>query len=937
MGGTSATRVSVDSAEEAISLIEEHSPSSLCLLRDRSSLSVDDDHHDLTIILDDVLFSAEIDGQPATIHQIVSHPSGLTDLTIQDIYLPPETLDKALSRSPAIASLTLNGCGLGEASARSIGNQLLDLSALSLNVNGISDAGVQRMARHLAGLTRLASLKLDTNGISDNGAIAIARHLRNLTHLTLWHNRISDDGAEAIAEQLTNLTALELGYNEIGNVGAQAIAKHLTYLDQIGLEKNEIGEPGIRAVLDSLLSRDTTSVSSLKLHGNPGVTSIGLGELTQSEDAHATLAAYRRLIDADEEDLVALGEAKLVVLGDEAVGKTSLVRALVDGQRADPNEQKTQGVNHRIWVTPWTPTTDEKVQLNIWDFGGQEIMHQTHRYFLTERCIFLLVLDRRKQDDTSAVTWLRTARHRAPNSPVVVVVNKCDNGTHNLDIDFVRLQQDFPEIAGVFEASCSPEEGHKPVGQIMAPIRHCLKQLLTNDARLDSVRARVPKAWVRVRDDVRVRAGQVQVLSATDFVNLCQTAHTGAERVTDAAEQRALLGMLNQMGVVVAHGLTPTTTSLAGLTLLDPNWFTGAVYVLLDYGQAEFDRNVLGEKLRSDPDKAPLYPDEWLDYIIDLLQQPQFALAFRLPGAGDPPRYLLPEALTPTAPGAAGGWDPDSLRFRLRYQQLPRGLIPQFQVLSHMYARPDDDRWRAGCTFLIDECAVLVDGSLADNRIDIHVTGPRHQRRNALAVVRSVFAKVHQRMPEAAPTERVPLPDEPELDVGYDHLRTLEREEGPGHQFRPEGAQRKYTVAELLHGVRHARSPNPLPARPGDEPRHTPPIEAQNSTNRVATPVSTPRSYTATATTTANRSRTGNRPGRPEPPRPSPNERTGRSADYGQIWGALGGAAGALGAAVYLLGRDTDWPLELILAGSAVGVVAGSVLGVLVGLVLNRH
>jgi small GTP-binding protein len=928
MGGLTTARTSVASAEEAIALIDKHQPTSLCFLRDRSRLPVDDDRHDLTIILDDVLFSADAEGQPATVHQIVTHPEDLATLTIEDIHLPVTTLETTFSRSSGMTCLTLNGCGIGENSTRAIAKHLPGLTHLSLSINGIGDAGAQLIAKHLAGLSRLAALNLDTNGIGDDGAIAIARHLPNLVGLSLWHNRISDDGAEAIAEGIANLTILNLGYNEVGNVGAQAIAKHLVHLDRIGLERNEIGEPGIRAVLDALLHREPAPVSLLELNGNPGVASLGLGELTQSQDAHATVAAYRRLIEADDNELVAFGEAKLVVLGDEAVGKTSLVKALVDGRRSDPNEQKTQGVNHRIWVTSWAPSTDEKTQLNIWDFGGQEIMHQTHRYFLTERCILMIVLDRRKQDDTSAVTWLRTARHRAPNSPVVVVVNKCDNGSHNLDIDFVRLQQDFPEIAGVFEASCSPDEDYKSVGEIMAPLHACLQQLLTNDSRLDSVRARVPKAWVRVRDDVRIRAGQAQVLSATEFVNLCQNGRTDAERVTDAAEQRALLGMLHQMGVVVAHGLTPTTTSLAGLTLLDPNWFTGAVYALLDYGEAEFDRNVLGERLRRDPDKAPLYPDEWLDYIIDLLQQPQFALAFRLPGGADPPRYLLPEALTPTAPGAVGGWDPDSLRFRFRYQQLPRGLIPQFQVLSHMYARPDDDRWRTGCTLVIEDCAVLVDGGLADDRIDIRVTGPPHQRRDALAVIRSVFAKVHQRMPESAPTERVPLPDQPEVDVGYDHLRALERDEGSAHTFRPEGAQRKYSVAELLHGIRNDRFAHASLVRPGDELGGSALVTAYGSTGPA--PGARPR-----ASTSATRAGAEPRSRRHDPP-PSTG-RTSRSADYAQVGGAIGGVLGALGAGLFLLGQDAGWSLDLLLGGAALGVLVSSLLGLLLGMVLRQR
>jgi hypothetical protein len=38
----------------------------------------------------------------------------------------------------------------------------------------------------------------------------------------------------------------------------------------------------------------------------------------------------------------------------------------------------------------------------IWDFGGQEIQHSTHQFFLTTRSLYLLVVDARKRGATSA-------------------------------------------------------------------------------------------------------------------------------------------------------------------------------------------------------------------------------------------------------------------------------------------------------------------------------------------------------------------------------------------------------------------------------------------------------------------------------------------------------------------------------------------------------
>lgn len=39
---------------------------------------------------------------------------------------------------------------------------------------------------------------------------------------------------------------------------------------------------------------------------------------------------------------------------------------------------------------------EEDVRLHVWDFGGQEIMHATHQFFLTERSLYLLVLSGRQ-------------------------------------------------------------------------------------------------------------------------------------------------------------------------------------------------------------------------------------------------------------------------------------------------------------------------------------------------------------------------------------------------------------------------------------------------------------------------------------------------------------------------------------------------------------
>jgi len=41
--------------------------------------------------------------------------------------------------------------------------------------------------------------------------------------------------------------------------------------------------------------------------------------------------------------------------------------------------------------------TSKNIALNVWDFEGQEINHQSHQFFLTDGALYLLVINGRKQ------------------------------------------------------------------------------------------------------------------------------------------------------------------------------------------------------------------------------------------------------------------------------------------------------------------------------------------------------------------------------------------------------------------------------------------------------------------------------------------------------------------------------------------------------------
>ena len=75
-----------------------------------------------------------------------------------------------------------------------------------------------------------------------------------------------------------------------------------------------------------------------------------------------------------------LYEIKLIILGEERAGKSSISEALSNEDYIfDSTKESTHGINVFEWNIPMEELhTQKDFRVNIWDFGGQEIYHATH-------------------------------------------------------------------------------------------------------------------------------------------------------------------------------------------------------------------------------------------------------------------------------------------------------------------------------------------------------------------------------------------------------------------------------------------------------------------------------------------------------------------------------------------------------------------------------
>jgi len=145
--------------------------------------------------------------------------------------------------------------------------------------------------------------------------------------------------------------------------------------------------------------------------------------------------------------------AKLLILGNGNAGKTCLAMNLTGKAEeyrlrkkqlaADGKSISTHGV--QFWnkdsFTAQIGGLSKKVQLQIWDFGGQEIYHNTHRLFISRGSVFVVVWNPDEQaEGSNAATastpetaayldvkrplsyWLDLIRHACDSDPEIVLV-----------------------------------------------------------------------------------------------------------------------------------------------------------------------------------------------------------------------------------------------------------------------------------------------------------------------------------------------------------------------------------------------------------------------------------------------------------------------------------------------------------------------------------
>lgn len=642
------------------------------------------------------------------------------------------------------------------------------LEALDLEGNSISS-----VPESLINLIALSSLDLSDNSLKEV-PIALCK-IKSLTRLHLSNNKISHIPDEI--ENLKNLQFLSLTNNAITDLPSSLGS--LVDLHALTLKNNKIIEIGKSlSPLENLvhLSLQNNKITNLR-NKLPNVR-LGLelqgNNLTIPDPSFHELTPREKievLNNYDESNLKPLKQAKILVVGDERVGKTSLINRLL-GNSHNENQTSTQGIDI-------SELTFNDYTANIWDFAGQELTHQTHQFFLTERSLYIYVLDAQKEDNQARdLHWLNTIKSYSADSPIIVVANHSDQNL-NYQFDLQRYQNEFNIIRVVSTSACNlntlSEEVKNKIGDSIEKLRSEISNQLP---QLNGINRLLPESWHKVKESIEIYKKTENIIAKDIYDSECQK-----QEIIVKPLQTALLKILNSIGTVVAY---PNDFRLKLTQILKPEWVTNAVYKIVR--SPSNTPGVYSEKLISSilDDEYTVIQQQWL---IDLLIK--FELGFRLHENSD---LLIPMRLPSVTPEYNRKSYSKGLNIRFNYHRkglLKSNTLPQLIVRMHNYVDERTSKyWRSGMFVNFKDCKGIITADEHNQCIEVNLTTRDDNARNLLQWIRSNIEAIEKAQINASKNNSKPYNEEIALFdenysqvVGYVNYDRIERAFEKGKDF----------------------------------------------------------------------------------------------------------------------------------------------------------
>jgi internalin A len=591
-------------------------------------------------------------------------------------------------------------------------NSKNSLQNLEIGSNPIKDYTI------LGNLSKLNSLEISSAKIDNYSFLYI---LKNLTSLSLSNNSIDN------IEFLEPLKQLEWLYLKENNIEKIDTLKSFKNLKLIAIQNNPITifpkwllnfeleihwkQYNIFITNDGLFSE-----SGIYLYENPitNLTTISFNK----EENYNYFSDIKNYFTELEKGFIINETVKLIIVGNGRVGKTSMFKKL-KGLPFDENESYTHGINIGIVEKENLPEAKtEKLKLNVWDFGGQEIFYATHQFFMRDDALYILawtdekniLLHREKDADIlpnnepekwqSCEYWLDTIRRYAKNSPILMTQTHTD--CTKTAINETLLKKDY-NVTEFLNFSASKSYG-------LEEFKNAITQNLNS---LTMYGEKFPKTYENVILAIENRKNE-NVISYSEFVNtICRNAN-----ISEGGEN-SLLSYLDKTGLVVHYA---QHEKLQDKIYINPEWLTKQVYSLINNKLQKTEGKISLDYLKEN------LPNYEKFELIELFKK--FELLFEVQDKNETfwisPQYL-PENLENNK-SFQKQFDKSSVKLVFRFATfMPDNVMINF--LSRYGSFAKDEYWKNGIYFTKNDSDCIV---IRENSTDLYVYTDKNQDNNKL-------------------------------------------------------------------------------------------------------------------------------------------------------------------------------------------------------------
>lgn len=137
---------------------------------------------------------------------------------------------------------------------------------------------------------------------------------------------------------------------------------------------------------------------------------------------------------------------KIIIIGEPAVGKTSLVKKFITGQFT---KDYRSSIGTNIFTKKIKLEKDNDIKIQLWDIAGQErwISMRPSYYAGAKGIIIVGDLTRRNTFDQIEKFWIPDVKQYCSRSPIILLANKNDLGIELSELEINSLEKKINVIS----------------------------------------------------------------------------------------------------------------------------------------------------------------------------------------------------------------------------------------------------------------------------------------------------------------------------------------------------------------------------------------------------------------------------------------------------------------------------------------------------------